>query len=111
MGRRKLITVLDKMIVQDLLKTLLAVLVVIVVIIVSRQFIRVLDKAIAGQVSNETLLSISGLENDHCQCGIFACRVIYGGIDGSGQNVPGSGNVGSCFGGRRFAERSIGLYF
>ena len=62
MGRRKLITVLDKMIAQDLLKTLLAVLTVIVVIIVSRQFIRVLDEAIAGQVSNETLLSILGLK-------------------------------------------------
>jgi len=62
MGRRKLVTVLDKMIAQDLLKTLLAVLTVIVVIIVSRKFIRILDDAIAGQVSNETLLSILGLK-------------------------------------------------
>lgn len=62
MGRRKLVTVLDKMIIQDLLKTLLAVLAVIVVIIVSRKFIRILDEAIAGQVSNETLLSILGLK-------------------------------------------------
>ena len=62
MGRRKLITVLDKMIVHDLLKTLLSVLTVIVVIIVSRKFIRILDEAIAGQVSNETLLSILGLK-------------------------------------------------
>ncbi len=61
-GRRKLVTVLDKMIVHDLLKTLLSVLTVIVVIIVSRKFIRVLDDAIAGQVSNETLLSILGLK-------------------------------------------------
>ncbi len=60
--RRKLVTVLDKMIVQDLMKTLLSVLTVIVVIIVSRKFIRVLDDAIAGQVSNETLLSILGLK-------------------------------------------------
>ena len=60
--RRKLVTVLDKMIAQDLLKTLLAVLTVIVVIIVSRQFIRVLDKAIEGQVSTETLLTILGLK-------------------------------------------------
>ncbi|WP_262963874.1 LPS export ABC transporter permease LptF [Methylobacter psychrophilus] len=50
------------MIVQDLMKTLLSVLTVIVVIIVSRKFIRVLDDAIAGQVSNETLLSILGLK-------------------------------------------------
>ncbi len=62
MGRRQLVTVLDKMIVQDLLKTLLSVLTVIVVIIVSRKFIRILDDAIAGQVSNETLLTILGLK-------------------------------------------------
>jgi len=62
MGRRKLVTVLDKMIIHDLLKTLLSVLTVIVVIIVSRKFIRILDEAISGQVSNETLLSILGLK-------------------------------------------------
>jgi lipopolysaccharide export system permease protein len=62
MGRRKLITVLDKLIAMDLLKTLMAVWSVIVVIIVSRQFIRILDKAIQGQVSNETLLTVLGLK-------------------------------------------------
>lgn len=62
MGRRKLITVLDKLIAMDLLKTLMAVWAVIVVIIVSRQFIRILDKAIQGQVSNETLLTVLGLK-------------------------------------------------
>ena len=62
MGRRHLVTILDKMIVRDLLKTLLSVLTVIVVIIVSRKFIRILDEAIAGQVSNETLLTILGLK-------------------------------------------------
>ncbi len=61
-GRRQLITVLDKMIALDLLKTLLAVWSVIVVIIVSRQFIRVLDKAVEGQVSNQTLLTVLGLK-------------------------------------------------
>ncbi len=61
-GRRPWVSVLDKMIAQDLLKTLLSVLSVIVVIIVSRQFIRILDKAIEGQVSNETLFSILGLK-------------------------------------------------
>ncbi len=60
--RRVLITVLDKMIAQDLLKTLSAVLSVLVVIIVSQSFIRILDKAIQGRVSNETLLSILGLK-------------------------------------------------
>lgn len=61
-GRRKLITVLDKMVALDLLRTLLAVWSVIVVIIVSRQFIRILDKAIEGQVSNQTLLTVLGLK-------------------------------------------------
>ncbi|MGZ8163272.1 MAG: LPS export ABC transporter permease LptF [Methylobacter sp.] len=61
-ARRQLITILDKMIMQDVMKTLLSVLTVIVVIIVSRQFIRILDKALEGQVSNETLLTILGLK-------------------------------------------------
>jgi len=61
-GGRKMVTVLDKMIARDLLKTLVAVLSVIVIIIVSRKFIRILDKAIEGQVSNETLLNILGLK-------------------------------------------------
>ncbi len=60
--RRVLVTVLDKMIAQDLLKTLSAVLSVLVVIIVSQSFIRILDKAVQGRVSNETLLSILGLK-------------------------------------------------
>lgn len=62
MGKRRFMTILDKMIVVDLIKTLTAVLSVIVVIIVSRQFMRVLDKAIEGQVANETILIILGLK-------------------------------------------------
>lgn len=61
-GKRKIINVLDKMIALDLLRTLLAVWSVIVVIIVSRQFIRILDKAIEGQVSNQTLMTVLGLK-------------------------------------------------
>lgn len=60
---RPWITVLDKMIVLDLLKTLLSVWSVIVVIIVSRAFIRILDKAVDGQISNETLLTMLGLKS------------------------------------------------
>ncbi len=60
--RRQRITVLDKMIAGDLLKTLLAVLSVLVVIIVSQGFIRVLDKAIQGLISNKTMLSILGFK-------------------------------------------------
>ncbi len=59
---RPWMTVLDKMVARDLLKTFLAGLSVLVVIIVSRQFVRILDQAISGQVSNETLLSILGLK-------------------------------------------------
>ncbi|MDD5461493.1 MAG: LPS export ABC transporter permease LptF [Methylococcales bacterium] len=50
------------MIAQDLLKTLLSVLIVIVVIIVSRKFIKILERAIEGQVSTETLMTILGLK-------------------------------------------------
>ncbi|MCX7102211.1 MAG: LPS export ABC transporter permease LptF [Methylobacter sp.] len=60
--RRKIVTVIDKLIAQDLLKTLLAVLSVLVVIIVSQGFIRILDKAIQGLISNKTLLSILGFK-------------------------------------------------
>jgi lipopolysaccharide export system permease protein len=56
------LTVLDKLIAQDLLKTVLAVWSVIVVIIVSREFIRVLDKAVQGSVSSETLLTLLALK-------------------------------------------------
>ncbi len=55
-------TVLDRTIAGDLAKTLLSVWTVIVVIIVSREFIRVLDKAIEGRVSSETLLSLLALK-------------------------------------------------
>jgi lipopolysaccharide export system permease protein len=60
--RQPLLTILDKMVAQDLLKTLLAVWSVIVVIIVSRKFINVLAQAVEGQISSDTLLSILGLK-------------------------------------------------
>ncbi len=58
----RFVSVLDKMIMQDLLKTVLAVLSVIVIIIVSRKFIRVLAKAIDGSISTETVMSLLGLK-------------------------------------------------
>jgi len=60
--KNNLLTVLNKMIVENLLKTLLSVWSVVVVVIVSRSFIRVLDSAIEGRVSSETLLSILALK-------------------------------------------------
>jgi lipopolysaccharide export system permease protein len=61
-GYRPLISVLDKMIAKDFFKTLFSVWAVVVVIIVSRKFIKILDLAIDGQVSNDTLLTILGLK-------------------------------------------------
>lgn len=47
---------------MDLLKTLLSVWLVLVVVIVSKSFIRVLDKAVEGRVSTDTLFSILTLQ-------------------------------------------------
>jgi len=54
--------VLDKLIITDLFKTMLAALAVIVVIIVSRKFIKILAKAIEGEVSTHAILAILGLK-------------------------------------------------
>ncbi len=62
MAKRQWITKLDKLIVGDLFKTLLAALSTIVIIIVSREFVRVLSKAVKGEVSNETITSIFALK-------------------------------------------------
>jgi lipopolysaccharide export system permease protein len=62
MARRPLITVLDKMIALDLLKTVFSVWTVIVVIIVSQKFIKILEKAVEGHISNDTILTVLGLK-------------------------------------------------
>ena len=62
MARRPLVTVLDRMIAQDLLRTFLSVWTVVVVIIVSQKFVRILESAIEGHISNTTLLTILGLK-------------------------------------------------
>jgi lipopolysaccharide export system permease protein len=54
------VTILEKMIFKDLLKTSLSILVVIVVIIVSRKFIKILAKAIDGQLSVDAVMSMLG---------------------------------------------------
>ena len=58
--RGRLITVLDKMIVTDLFKTVLSVLFVVVIIIVSRKFIRILAKAVDGSLSVDAVMSMLG---------------------------------------------------
>jgi lipopolysaccharide export system permease protein len=55
-------SVINKMIARDLIKTLTAVLSVLVVIIVSRKFIRVLDQVIEGQIASDTLFVILSLK-------------------------------------------------
>jgi lipopolysaccharide export system permease protein len=63
--RRKsflLMRVLDKMIVQDLLKTLASVLSAIVIIVVSRNFISILKLAINGQLAKDTLFHYFSLK-------------------------------------------------
>ena len=62
MVRRHMVSVLDKMIISDLIKTLFSALTVVVVIIVSRKFIKILSKAIDGEVSTQTILSVLGLK-------------------------------------------------
>lgn len=62
MVRPHMMSVLDKMIIADLIKTLLSALSVVVVIIVSRKFIKILSKAIDGEVSTQTILSVLGLK-------------------------------------------------
>jgi len=54
--------VLSKMVAMDLLKTLLSVWLVLAVVIVSRSFIRVLDKAVEGRVATDTLFSMLALK-------------------------------------------------
>lgn len=58
----RLITVLDKMIMKDLLKTVIAVLTVLVVIIVSRMFIKILAQAVEGSIANETIMILLGFK-------------------------------------------------
>ena len=61
-GRRSFLTVIDRMIALDLLKTLLSILLVLVTIIVSRKFLGILTKAIEGEVASETVFSLLGLK-------------------------------------------------
>lgn len=59
---RSLMTVIDRMIALELLKTLLSILLVLVIIIVSRKFLGILTKAIEGEVASETVFSLLGLK-------------------------------------------------
>jgi lipopolysaccharide export system permease protein len=62
MYNRRFVTVVDKMLVNDLGKTFISVLSVIVVILVSRKFISILSDAVEGKISNQTVLGVLGLK-------------------------------------------------
>lgn len=61
-SRPPLISVLDRMVAEELAKTLGAVLGVLVAIIVSRKFLSILAKAIEGELSGETIFQLLGLK-------------------------------------------------
>lgn len=60
--RPRFLSVIDRMIASDILKTLGIVLFVLVLIIVTRRFLRILSKAIEGEISNETIFTVLGLK-------------------------------------------------
>lgn len=63
LGRRsRFWTVMDRMMAVDLLKVLITVLLVIVLILVSQQFIKILGRALQGEIANDTVMSILALK-------------------------------------------------
>lgn len=58
----RLLAVLDKMILVDLMKTVSAILLVLVIIIVSQKFIKMLAQAIEGNIANDTVFLLLGLK-------------------------------------------------
>ncbi len=58
----RFLSVLDRMIINDLLKTIFSVLTVLVLIIVSRNFIKILKMAVDGLISTEAIVRILGLK-------------------------------------------------
>ncbi len=60
--KRQWLPVLDRMMIQEVAKTVLAVLTVLVTIIVSRKFLSFLTKAIEGEIAGGTLMTLLGLK-------------------------------------------------
>jgi len=58
----RFLSVMDRMMMSDLLKTIFSVLLVLVVIIVSRNFIKILKMAVDGLISTEAIISLLGLK-------------------------------------------------
>jgi len=61
--RRSMLTVIDRMVSLELLKTLVSILLVLVIIIVSRKFLGILTKAIEGEVATDTVFTLLGLKS------------------------------------------------
>ncbi len=61
--RPSLLTVIDRMVSWELIKTLISILLVLVIIIVSRKFLGILTKAIEGEVSTDTVFTLLGLKS------------------------------------------------
>lgn len=60
--RGRFFSVIDRMIVGDMLKILLSVLSVLLLLIVTRRFLRVLSMAIEGEISGNTIFTLLGLK-------------------------------------------------
>mgnify|MGYP006279991083 FL=1 len=60
--RRLPLSVMDRMLASELLKTLTSILLVLVTIIVSRKFLAILTKAIEGEIATDTVFSLLGLK-------------------------------------------------
>lgn len=60
--RQRWFTVLDRLVMVDVVRTTLAVLAILVLIIVSKRFLRILARAIEGQVSGEAIFLLLGLK-------------------------------------------------
>lgn len=56
------LSVMDRMIMSDLLRTIISVLSVLIIIIVSRHFIKILKMAVEGLISTESIASILSLK-------------------------------------------------
>ena len=57
----RFLSIMDRMMMKDLLKTIFSVLIVLVAIIVSRNFIKILKMAVDGLISTEAIFSILSL--------------------------------------------------
>lgn len=57
-----MLTVLDRLIIKDLLRTFFSVLLVLVIIVVSRDFLKTLKMAANGLISNDVVTSLLGLK-------------------------------------------------